>query len=425
MTPITTQPRSSSDLGLATRDPRGRKEPVDPLARDPQGRHSGLTSELARDAPWPSLAWWSGCFLLWLVICGGIALVQYSPVQSSPGVEYLGGDAPYYLMMALSMQQDGDLDLGNQLIGGLAAHDKKIALGVDGIWRPKHPVLFPVMAFPFTSAWGPPGALGFNVLCLAGLLLSTQALASRLAGRRAGIAAAALLLLGSYLPFAYQFSADVHWALLTTTMFLALFSRRALLAGLLAGLVVWAKILSFPFLVVAGIMVLRWRRPRLLAGFVLAGVLASAPMFYLNQKFFGSPLTTGYDRIATVGAADQPTLHSHRGDFSVPILEGLRGQVVDVQHGLIRHAPILFFALLGVWPWWRRDKWSAGLLMGASLVLLVTMSSYQYWMQGQPNGTRFLLPAIAIAAIPLGLTLRAIGLAVTALPAKWSGGKSA
>ncbi len=372
----------------------------------------------------PSLAWWSSCFLVWLLIGACIAWVQYTPVESSPEIEYLGGDAPYYLMMALSMQQDGDLDLGNQLIGGLAAHDKKIALGLDGTWRPKHPVLFPVMALPFTSAWGPPGALGFNVLCLAGLLLSTQALASRLAGRRAGIAAAALLLLGSYLPFAYQFSADLHWALLTTTMLLALISRRALLAGLLGGLAVWAKVLSFPFLVAAGIMVLRWRRPRLLAGFVLAGVLASAPMFYLNYKFFGSPFTTGYDRIATVGADDRPVLHSHRGDFSAPIFEGLRDQIANLEHGLVRHSPILFVALLGVLPWWRRDKWTAGLLMGACLVLLMTMSSYRHWKQGQPNGSRFLLPAIAIAAIPLGLTLRMIGLRLMALPTKWGGGKS-
>src|SRR5262245_33938737 len=124
---------------------------------------------------------------LWV---GGVAFVLgglWSVAVYRP-LTYLVGDGPYYAETAVSLLYDHDLDLRNQLPGGLVVHGQQIALGTNGSWYPKHPILLPVLAVPFLQAFGLPGLLLFNLIVFAAL----AAAMTRLAAREASPSASAL-----------------------------------------------------------------------------------------------------------------------------------------------------------------------------------------------------------------------------------------
>ena len=60
---------------------------------------------------------------------------------------FLIGDCPYYAETAISLILDHDLDLRNQLKGGLETHERQISMGARGEWYPKHPILMASLAF--------------------------------------------------------------------------------------------------------------------------------------------------------------------------------------------------------------------------------------------------------------------------------------
>src|SRR5688572_12912905 len=78
------------------------------------------------------------------------------------GGDYLRGDCPYYYYTTLSLLRDGDLDLSNQIPGGLSRHFDQVSLAADGRVVPKHPIAMPLAAVPFVAALGRPGTLVLN-----------------------------------------------------------------------------------------------------------------------------------------------------------------------------------------------------------------------------------------------------------------------
>src|SRR5436190_4885584 len=95
-----------------------------------------------------------------LVAGGAFALAKHRPLT------FLVGDGPYYAATAVSILHDHDLDLRNQLRGGLEVHGRQIALGPNGAWYPKHPLLMPLAALPFLALFGMDGFLLFNLAVL-------------------------------------------------------------------------------------------------------------------------------------------------------------------------------------------------------------------------------------------------------------------
>ena len=91
------------------------------------------------------------------------------------------------------------------------------------------------------------------------------------------------------------------------------------------------------------------RRPFLKSAFAVgAGMLIPLSLFaLLNIHQFGSPFTTGYDRIATLSADYVPSTYSQRSSFDLPFREGFSGQLFDPEHGLLRTSPITLISLLG------------------------------------------------------------------------------
>jgi hypothetical protein len=317
---------------------------------------------------------------------------------------FLIGDCPYYASATVSLWHDRDLDVQNQLRGGLAVHQRQVALGQGGQWYPKHPVLMSIAALPFYAAFGTAGFLLFNSLMMALLAIILWAICSLYVSRGIATAAVALVIGGSFLrAYLYNFSPDVFAAVLVLAGVWLLLKHQCFAGGLALGISVLAKVTNlFVSLVVLAILCLR--RPRASALWAGAGLLPGvAAWMFLNLAMFGSPTTTGYDRTLVL-QGDVPGTVSHRGFFDLPLLEGIRGQLLDPRVGILTTSPLLLLALPGLIPLFRRHRWDGLLFLGISEFLFLLFSTYRWWSTSH-YGNRFLMVPVALAAVPMAFSL--------------------
>src|SRR5262245_8469245 len=239
-------------------------------------------------------------------IAGGLALFFFtvfaltSAAHHTP-LGYLVGDGPYYAATAVSLLHDQDLDLRNQLSGGLLVHGRQIALGPDGAWYPKHPILLPLATLPFLLALGMPGFLVFNLLVLAAVSAALYRLARLFASPPASAATVLILFFGTFLrAYAYNLSPDLFALLFVTAGIVCLLGAAPGRAGVLLGVAALVKILLVVLLPLACLQAAfrgGWRRAiRFAAG-------CAPPMALLlayDLALFGSPFVTSYDRNVAV-----------------------------------------------------------------------------------------------------------------------------
>jgi 4-amino-4-deoxy-L-arabinose transferase-like glycosyltransferase len=334
-----------------------------------------------------------------------VALAHYEPLT------YLVGDGPYYAATAVSLLYDGDIDLGNQLRGGLSVHGKQIALGADGQWYPKHPVLLSMLALPFLALFGMPGLLLLNLVLLAGLAAAMFRLARQFAPAPAAALAVALLVGGTFVrEYAYNLSPDLLAALLATLAALALVEGRMAAGGLMLGAMVMAKPLLVTFVPPALVYALARGRVRAATRVAGGGLAPLAALLLLNLALFASPFVTAYDRnIVFVDGA--PVVVSHRSMFHADPIAGARDQVLDPRHGLLATAPVLLLALPGTLALLRRRRAEALWLTGSAAALFAVLCVYRPWYMSH-YGNRFLIPAVAFAAPAVAVALDALGRAL-------------
>ncbi len=322
-----------------------------------------------------------------------VALAVWASFQ---GRTFLIGDCPYYAATAESLLRDGDWDLRNQLPGDLKTHEGFFALSKDERVVPKHSVLLPILSLPFFWLLGTKGFLLFNIaqtfLLVCGIM--------KLAG--GGVAARWLALVGylttPFLVFTYNYSPDVLGTALVVWSFHFALRERPALAGLLAGLAVWAKIYLVFVLAPLALLILPmgWRKTVQCA---VAAMIAIAPMLWINTHLFGAPWVMGYDRDARITATGF-AITEHYSRFNQPLLQGLMNLLFDPDLGMLRTAPLWFLWPLGVWFALRADRSRAGLLRtlaltSSLLINLVFFARYDEW-NASSYGNRFLFPALAI-----------------------------
>ena len=150
---------------------------------------------------------WMGIPLL-LCMVAGWSLVSMHGKEIRSGA-FLIGDCPYYASATVSLWHDHDLNLENQLRGGLVVHERQVALGKGGEWYPKHPILMSIFSIPFYVAFGTAGFLIFNTLMMALLTVTLWAICRLYVSPGTATAAVALVVGGSFLrAYFYDFSAD-------------------------------------------------------------------------------------------------------------------------------------------------------------------------------------------------------------------------
>ncbi|MBI4161574.1 MAG: DUF2029 domain-containing protein [Acidobacteria bacterium] len=317
---------------------------------------------------------------------------------------FLRGDCPYYAAAALSLLEDGDFDLRDQIWGGLDVHATQVALGARGEWFPKHPLLMPIATVPFLALFGLDGALYFNCITVLLLFAALARLGGRFTSREAGLLAALLILFGTFLPaYFYNYSPDLFGSLLVTAGFLALFAGGTRTAGATLAAAAWAKPTNAVFFLGAVAYAGLRRGWRAAAACILGGAPIFALVGLLQFHMFGAPWRTGYDRTLVL-AGGTVWLVTHRDFFDYPFWRGMREQLFFPGRGLLITAPPLWLALPGSVLFWRKRRPEAALLLATCTMLFLLLCRYRFWALSHA-GNRFLLPLICLAVLPLSFVL--------------------
>lgn len=280
----------------------------------------------------------------------------------------------------------------------------KISQTVDGRFVPKHSLLLPLALLIPYAVGREAGMLLFNVAQCLLLLLLVYWLSLRYVSSLAAFAGAAVFLADGILRnYMYNVSPDVFGAVLVLSGFLCVWTaggsaRLLFLGGVLLGLSCWMRPLNLVGLVCLLPLAARnfeERRfgPSLawpLAGFAL-GV---AGYLWLNSVWFGSPLTTSYDRIVVMTNRVQ-SLASHRSDMNRPFWPSLLPTLVTSKQGFLQTAPHWPLALPCLFFLARRRPAEAFAIATLIFAQALFVVKYDYW-QLSHFGNRFLfLPAAA------------------------------
>jgi hypothetical protein len=318
---------------------------------------------------------------------------------------FLIGDCAYYRATLVSLLEDHDLDVGNNLSAQRYPQSGNVAQGRNGAFYPKHPILLAVAALPFYAVAGDIGLLAFNLAQLCALLLVMWIGARRYASDTIAFALMLWFAFGTLLrSVAYNFAPDVLSTLLVAGAVVALLHGRSVMAGVLLGLSVWAKWTNAVFLPVAAAAIAVQRDWRSLLRFGAAAGVPVAGLLGLNWHMFGSPLVTPYDRVLIAVNQRWVLEPSHRTFFTLPFWGGLWTQLVHPRLGLIVAAPPFLVALPGFVLLFRRARWEAVLVGGACAAQLAMFAKYEQWNVSS-YGPRFLLTVVALSALPAAATL--------------------
>ena len=345
---------------------------------------------------------WMGLPLLLILLAAGSAInIRGRGIRSGA---FLIGDCPYYASASVSLWEDQDLDLKNQLRGGLAIHQKQIALGRSGAWYPKHPILMSIAAAPFYALFGVGGFLLFNQIVWLSVGALLWAICRRHAPPAMSTLAVLLVMEGSFLrDYPYNFSPDLFSAAIVLAGIWLILQEREFTGGLALGISALAKVTNL-FLAVLVATLLWLRRPRKRSAWACAGLLPGAGLWMmLNLAMFGGVATTGYDRTLVL-AQGVPTVVSHKGFFDVPLAEGIMGQLLDPRVGLLTTSPLLLLALPGFVPLFKRSRWEGLLIVAICEFLFFLFSTYRWWSTSH-YGNRFLMVPVALMALPMSLVL--------------------
>ncbi len=179
----------------------------------------------------------------------------------------------------------------------------------------------------------------------------------------------------------------------------------AALAGFLAA---WAAISEYavaPVALVLGLRVVAGRCPRRLLGFALAAAVPLGLLLFYDAVCFGSPWTLSSAR----EAAPEYAALANRGafGFALPSPRIALAYLLNPARGVLLFSPFLLWSLVGLARWWRSRRARADwwFVVAAVSVLFVSLSGYPNWHGGWSLGSRYLLPVVFFAALPIAWAL--------------------
>ena len=233
----------------------------------------------------------------------GVFLITLAgiPARATYGAQ-TSADEPQYLLTALSIAEDWDLDIADQRYSGAYRDFHEVLLPVQTLLQPDgsrispHGPLLPLyLALPMRiGGWvGAKVALAALAGMLAGLLFWIAVVRLRIPS---GLAAPAVVLLSASPPLAFyatQVYPEVAAALMVTVAIVALTGRRGRFAIFgLAAAVVALPWLATKYIPVAAVLAMTgaWRvrrQGRLLAGLLVVLIGAGAVYLAFNQAVYG------------------------------------------------------------------------------------------------------------------------------------------
>lgn len=345
----------------------------------------------------------------WLLLVGIACVLLHVPAIAQRHVPntWLYGDGAFYFTTLKTLVTEGQFEQRavqprswyEQDLGwnrNLTDDWSNVALGRDGRWYPKHPVLLPVLSIPFFWVFGTVGTLVLNAVLSVACVLLVFLLCRRFCPP--GPAALVAVLFAAQpatLSAAYGFSNDLLGSALILGALELVLSGRAGLAGVLAGFSLWTRVthaIFLPTLVLAGVHAVGWR------GVLRASLFALLPLGTfgaLNTWMFGVPWVTPYQMVL-VRENGVMTTASHSRLFTIPVLEGLRA-ILFGKDSVFRAWPAALPGLVGLVLLLRRRPILATAAVLAFVLPVLTYAPYRWYR------SPFLHASAALAIVGLGV----------------------
>ncbi len=288
-----------------------------------------------------------------------------------------------------------------------------VALGRDGTWYPKHPILLPALAVPFYWLFGTPGTLATNVLLNLAFVLLVFLLARRVAHPAvAALTAIAVCATPFCLAESYTFSNDVLGAVLVLGALEGALAGWFGLAGVLAGLSIWSRVTNAALVPALAIVAWSVGGGRAVWRASLFAMMPLGAFGALNTYLFGAPWISSYQRVLVREGGVVKTA-SHVRLFTVPMRDGLN-RIVFGADGAFHSFPLLLPGLAGIVAVALRKRALALALVLFAVLPALAFAKYEWY---RPN---FLYPvfgasAIGLAAIP-GLLWKPVEVPLLARP---------
>jgi hypothetical protein len=361
----------------------------------------------------------------WLVIIVVYLCLIYPPwilSNAVSGIDFIKGDSHYYKAVIISLLEDGDLLLENN-IEATDPLNGQLAVGKDGL-VPKHPILMSLLSIPFYTALGDRGLLLFNVIdCVILVLLIfklNRLFVTGLVACLTSVLYATATLIYNYV---YNYSPDIFATILILAGMNLVFRKRYYSGALFLGLSVFAKL---PNVILASIALLyaswtiltersdgtgaalrnNWLR---LACALACFTIALTPFGYVNYLLFGSPVITGYQRTAEHGAvAGEIRISDHVNKFNQPFFTGASRLLLDPNSGILPTNPILILAFLGLLYLPKNsDRHAIYLIIAICVAQFMTFAKYDDW-QTSEFSNRFLMTFVAGSSVLTSFYLKHI-----------------
>ena len=181
---------------------------------------------------------------------------------------------------------------------------------------------------------------------------------------------------------------------------------QAAAAGALLGAAIWVRpthvLAALAFLVA---LFVRDRKRAAAPAVVMLGVVCFAVAAYLwrNVYLFGHPFDFGYPPAAENGKA--------LNTFHTPLATGLFGFLFSPGKSIFVFAPPVLLAFFGLRSLWRRNRGLATIAALTPIIYIAFFATYTQWEGGYSYGPRYLVPALALACLPLATALERSGAA--------------
>ncbi len=317
------------------------------------------------------------------------------------------------IVSASSLVKRGSLDT-NELFWTIGAAgnpaDAQVSIGqTSDVWSKKGPlVALAMLPWVFVAYYWPGLNLVFaSLLAMAPITAATGGLLVVVA-RRAGITSSVSAWVGlgygiASLAWPYARLGFGEPLIAFAVVLAVLVGRRGLVGSFVAGLCVAMATATKPSAILIGLPIalfvllsdkpirvhlVQWLRTSL--SFTSGSLLGLIPLAVHNAYRFGSPWSTGY----AIGSGE---------DFSVNPVVGFAGLLISSYRGVIWFVPCVVIVILALPVALRRARALTACALGVVLVTLGTYVAWWTWWGGFAWGPRFLLPAMPLIAVVIGL----------------------
>lgn len=353
---------------------------------------------------------WTVIILLYLcLIYLPLILSRYASTES-----FIKGDCYYYRAVIISLLEDRDLLLANNI--SMDPLNGQLAIGKEG-FVPKHPIIMPLVSMPFYLLFGHQGLLLFNMLDCMILIVLIFKLNCLFYNHLIAFITTILYATGTlFLDYTYNYSPDIFSTVLLLAGLYLMLREKFYVSAVLLGLSVFAKIPNAPLvgviLLYAGFVIRRreatngsdkkhcWDKVAVIIITVVIFMIALTPLAYINYRLFGSPVVTGYQRTVVAGHVENQVLSvNHAGKFNQPLLKGIYWSLLHLRNGIIPTNPVLILAFLGVF-WIRRIgyKNKIYLILLICIIQFIIFAKYDEWHTSHFSN-RFLMTFIALSSV--------------------------